>query len=182
MQRSEVMSLVVRYGILLLVGLTNIFWGERALFYQIFTPLTVGPVAFIFHALYGEIARFGPTTLFLKGYYASIIPACVAGSAYYLLLILNMTTPMGLGKRVGCLIYTGGLFLISNILRIVLFGILLTKGHQYFDIAHLATWYAGSTLLVALIWFSAILVFHIREAPVFTDLQALVKDIREKHS
>lgn len=182
MQRSEVHDLCIRYGLLLGVGLANLLLGDKGLFYTLFTPLTVTPVYLIFQALYDDVVRFGPTTIFLKGYYASIIPACVAGSAYYLLLILNLATPMKRGKRIACIGYIFILFLIANILRIVLFGILLTKGYQYFDITHLATWYIGSTLLVALIWFSAILVFGIRDAPVLTDLQALIQDIREKRT
>lgn len=180
MERSAVVSLSLRYGILLALGLANLLLGENSLFYTIFTPLTINPVFHIFQLLYEDATLFSTHTIFIKGYYATIIPACVAGSAYYLLLILNLTTPMARPKRLWCLAYTFILFLVLNILRIVMFGALLTKGYPYFDITHLATWYFGSTVLVAGIWFSALYVLRIPGAPVFTDLQSIMKDVRRK--
>lgn len=180
MERREAVSLALRYGILLIIGLTNLIFVYNGLFYQLFTPLTVYPVYGIFGMLYDEVLFLGPDTIFLKGYYATIAPACVAGSAYYLLLILNMTTPMQLKRRLWCIAYIFGTFLLLNIARIVIFGILWTRGYEYFDFTHLATWYLGSTILVAVIWFSAILFFKIKEAPVLTDLQTLFGDMRGK--
>lgn len=178
MDKSGVTSLVVRYGILLIIGVANLFLGDNGLFYTLFSPLTIKPVFYFFGLLYEEATIFGTDTIFIAGYYATIISACIAGSAYYLLLILNLSTPMPLKKRLWCLSYVFILFLILNIGRITLFGALLSKGYQYFDLAHLATWYFGSTILVACIWFSAILFFRIREAPVLTDIQTLIRDIK----
>lgn len=178
MERTDVFSLVSRYGLLLVIGLANLFLRDNGLFYTIFTPLTIGPVFYFLNNIYNGITIFGTDTVFIGGYYATIIPACIAGSAYYLLLILNMATPMSLKKRLLCLVYVFTLFLILNIARITLFGTLLSKGYQYFDITHLAVWYFGSTILVAFIWFSAIFLFKIKEAPVFTDVQTIMSDMR----
>ena len=178
MERTEAFSLAFRYGILLVVGVANLILGDSGLFYTLFTPITIDPVFYFLNIIYEGVTVFGTDTVFLGGYYATIIPACVAGSAYYLLLILNMTTPMSVKKRISCLIFVFALFLAMNIARIVLFGTLLSKGYQYFDVAHLAMWYFGSTILVAFIWFSAIFLFKIKEAPVFTDVQRIVRDVR----
>lgn len=180
MERREVISLSLRYGILLVIGITNLIFLDKGLFYQVFTPLTVYPAYGVFSLLYDDALLFGAETIFMKGYYATIAPACVAGSAYYLLLILNMTTPMSLKKRLGCVIYIFGAFLLLNLARIIIFGMLWTHGYKYFDFTHIATWYLGSTILVAVIWFSAILFFRIQEAPVITDIQTLFRDIRGK--
>lgn len=182
MNHSDVRSLCMRYGLLLIIGIANLFLGNEGLFYTIFTPLTITPVYHLFQAIYEGVMLFGENTIFIKGYYATIIPACVAGSAYYLLLILNLTTPMNLRKRLWCIAYIFILFLMLNIARIVLFGVLLVKGYPFFDLTHLATWYIGSTVLVAGIWFSAVALFKIRDAPVFADLGALVKDTRGRVS
>lgn len=170
-------AMLIRYGTLLTIGITNLLLGEQGLFYAIFTPLTIKPVYFIFHALY-DAAFFEPNVIFFKGYYATLIPACIAGSAYFLLLILAMSTPMKLVTRVTSIVTLFISFLVLNIARIVIFGALLFRGYQYFDIAHLATWYFGSTLLVGGIWFIVVFSFGIKGAPFISDIRTLVQEIR----
>lgn len=182
MEKYAGLSLITRYGFLLAIGLVNIFLGDKGIFYTIFSPLTIQPVFFFFRLIYEGATTFGADTIFIRGFYATLIPACIAGSAYYLLLILNVTTPMALKKRAYCLVYVCALFLVLNIARILLFGVLLSKGYQYFDITHLAVWYFGSTILVAGIWFSAIFLFKIREAPVLTDVRTLLNEIQGRKS
>ena len=176
MEKREVISLVIRYGILLLIGLANLFLADKGLFYTIFTPLTVYPSYYVFNYLYDAIL-ISSNVIFFKGYYAQIIPACIAGSAYYLLLILNMTTPMKIGKRFASIIFLMITFLVLNVLRIVFFGTLLFKGYQYFDIAHVYTWYFGSTLLVVLIWFVNVFAFKIRAIPLYGDIKPLFTEL-----
>ena len=97
MNSLEAFNIALRYFILFIVGISNLILGVYGVFYLIFTPLTVYPSYWILHSLYGASLMSG-TVIFLKGYYATIIPACVAGSAYYLILILNLSTPMPLAK------------------------------------------------------------------------------------
>lgn len=174
MDRKNVPSLFLRYLILVLVGFPNLF-----LFYFIFTPLTVYPAFVFLQALYDAVL-FPGNVIFFRGYYASIIPACVAGAAYYLLLILNLTTPMNVKKRILSLAFLFISFLFLNIIRILIFASLLFKGYEYFDLAHTATWYFGSTAMVILIWFANILLFKIREVPIYSDLKAIMMDLRKK--
>ena len=114
--------------------------GNLKLFYIVFTPLTIYPVYFVLKIMYNCIL-IGTDTIFIKGYYAQIIPACVAGAAYYFLLILNLTTPMPIRKRIYSILFFFAGFLAVNILRIIVFSNLMFKGYQYFDLTHKLTWY-----------------------------------------
>jgi len=118
--------------------------------------------------------------IFIKGFYATIIPACVAGAAYYFLLILNLTTPMGLKKRIGSILFLFSTFLFLNILRIIIFAAIISEDFQYFNQAHTFTWYFGSTLLVILIWFTNVKIFKIKDIPVYTDIKSIWKDVFRK--
>lgn len=174
MEKKGAFFLLLRYFILIILGVPNLY-----LFYLIFTPATVHPVFWILNYLYDAVLYPG-NVIFFKGYFASIIPACVAGAAYYLLLILNLTTPMSIKKRIGSIIFLFAAFLFLNLLRIVIFASLLFKGYQYFDLTHAATWYFGSTILVILIWFSNVLIFRIKEIPIYTDLKNIIIDLQLK--
>jgi exosortase/archaeosortase family protein len=108
---------------------------------------------------------------------ANIIPACIAGAAYYLLTIFNLTTPMKVYKRIGSLFFILGIFFLLNTTRIIIFMIILINGNiNFFDIAHSTSWYFGSTVLIILIWFANVLIFRIRAFPVYTDLKNLLKE------
>ena len=174
MKYSEVLLLLSRYLFLLVVA-----FPALKLFYLIFTPLTVYPVAFILGKLYDAVL-FPGNMLFFKGYYAAIIPACVAGAAYYLLFILAFSTPMEISKRIKVVIFTLGGFLLLNITRIVIFAMLLKEGYEYFDITHIAVWYIGSTLIVATLWFLAVFIFNLRAIPFYTDLSQLWAEANPK--
>jgi exosortase/archaeosortase family protein len=121
-----------------------------------------------------------PTVFFFKGYYGELVPACIAGAAYYFLLILNLTTPMPVRKRIASITFILSAFLVLNVLRIIIFATLLTQGYQYFDFTHIAVWYFGSTVMVVLIWFVNVLIFRIRAIPVYHDMKGILSDLRRK--
>jgi len=178
MEKKGVYFVFLRYLILIILGIPNLY-----LFYAIFTPLTVGPTFYFFQLIDPSSYILDPLTttnptIFFKGAFASIIPACVAGAAYYLLLILNLTTPMSPKKRLWSIIFLFGVFLVINLARIVLFGFLLTENFNSFNLAHTATWYFGSTIMVVLIWFVNIRIFRIKDIPIYTDIKNIVRDIR----
>ena len=189
-------SIIIRYALLLLFGLGNLF-----IFYVVFTPLTVYPVFGLISYFYEATLLDGgvsescdvaanmfpflkglacmKTTILFNGYFASIIPACVAGSAYYLLLILNLSTPLKTGQRVKSLFFLLGIFLTINILRIFSFALIYAnEGFEFFNIAHATTWYFGSTVLVIILWFTNILVFKIKEIPVYSDFKLILSQVR----
>ena len=174
MQKKELFHTLSRYILLIVLAL-----GNLALFYKVFTPLTVWPVFIVLENLYNAVLLEG-NVIFFKGFYAEIIPACVAGAAYYFLTMLNLTTPMDINKRIKSLIFIGLSFLIVNTLRIIVFTMLLFRGYQYFDLTHNLTWYFGSTILVVIIWFVNVAIFKIGDIPVYTDVKKLLKEIVKK--
>ena len=171
MKRGEAITLIVRYVILVALG-----FGVQ-LFYLAFSPLTVYPVFGIISLAYDNVALLSGNLLFFgNSFYAQIIPACVAGAAYFLLLILNLTTPMRAGKRIKSLVFLFVTFLVLNIIRIAVFAALLSSGYQYFDLTHKMVLYFGSTILVVIIWFVNVLIFKIRGIPIYTDFKNLFAD------
>src|SRR3989344_411609 len=166
-------DILIRYAILIILALPN-FW----LFYFVFTPLTVYFVYFLLNLFFN--ASVSGTTINIIDYVPiEIIGACVAGSAYYLLSILNLSTPnINLQKRVKMILFSFFFFLIINVLRIFLLGILLVNGSSFFDITHKLFWYIGSTLFVVGIWFAEVKCFKIKEIPFYSDIKLLYKNTR----
>ena len=174
MKPNDAISLVMRYGILVILSLFNL-----ALIYSVLTPLTVYPVFSILSLVYGSAALNG-SEIAVNGEIIRLIPACIAGSAYFLLLTLNLSTPMKPRKRAGSLAFLILLFLALNIIRISVFSGLAFSGYEYFDLTHQAFWYFGSTLLVVLIWFGSVFLFNIKSIPIFTDFKRLFRQIYPK--
>jgi exosortase/archaeosortase family protein len=172
MNSKQASGLFVRYLILLVLGLSI------SGFYDLFNFLTVYPVTWILMIFSGGTRLFEGNLIFFKGFYAEIISACVAGAAYYLLLILNLSTPMKLQTRIKSVLFLMLTFLVLNIIRIVIFTILLTTGYEYFDLAHKAVWYFGSTILVVLIWFVNVWLFKIKDIPVYSDVKEIWEEIK----
>jgi exosortase/archaeosortase len=150
-----------------------------SIFYFIFTPLTIYPVFFVIKLLYSS-ALLNNNLIILNSHSITLIPACIAGAAYYLVLILNLATPMDFKARIKSLLFMFISFLFLNVLRILVFTALFAAGFALFDIAHKATWYLGSTVLVVAIWFSAVYLFKIRNTPVYTDFKTLFSYTKKK--
>lgn len=185
MNNKNLIFLFVRYIFLAIFALGNLY-----IFYLIFTPLTYFSSLWVIKYFYAEnfayaIGGFNIdagnliSLLSVNGrtINANIIPACIAGAAYYLLTIFNLTTPMKLSKRIASLFFILGIFFLLNTIRIIIFMIVLINGKtNFFDIAHSVSWYFGSTVLIILIWFANVLIFRIKSIPVFTDLKSLFNE------
>ncbi len=172
METKDTVYLILRYAILVLIGLFNL-----GLFYIVFSPLTVFPVFGFLSLVFDNVSLIEGNVLFFDGFYARIIPACVAGAAYYLLVILNLTTPMTIGKSIASVSFLLGSFLFLNIVRIGVFAMLIVSGYEYFDVAHQMIWYFGSTLMIILIWFVNVLIFRIKDIPIYTDMKRIFGDV-----
>ncbi len=146
--------------------------------YKIFTPLTVYATGGLLKLLYnvsinGVMIKIMPSTLI------KIVPACVAGSAYLLSLILNLSVPMKIKKRAHSILFAFTLLFILNVLRIFFLSILLVNKFQFFNLTHKLFWYVLSTIFVIAIWFLTIKLFKIKEIPVYSDIGYLVKNIKK---
>ena len=99
---------------------------------------------------------------------------------YFLLLVLNLTTPIKLKNRIKLLLFSFTALLIINVLRIFILSILFIEDYAYFDVVHKFLWYFLSMVLVLIIWFVSIAIFKIREIPVYTDFKTLIKNIKNR--
>lgn len=174
MKLNDSLSIVIRYAILILLSL-----GNLKIFYLIFTPLTVYPAFWVLKWLYGAQLLIG-NQIFFSGNYIELVNACIAGSAYYLLIILNLTTPMQIRKRIKSILLILVGFLMINIIRIVVFAIILRQSFSFFEATHIWTWYLGGTIIVILLWFANAFILGIKGIPVYTDFRGIYKDIKRK--
>jgi exosortase/archaeosortase family protein len=165
----------LRYIILLVIGLILVFTD---IFYKALLPLTIYSTSFILNLFY-QYQSFVLENFIIVGSLAiEIIPACVAVSAYFLLLILNLTTPMPFIKRIYSIIFALLAFLIINILRIVILALLFITNYSSFDLIHRISWYVLSIVIVIGIWFLTAYVFKIKSIPAYTDLKNILKNFK----
>ena len=168
---SDISNILVRYFILVLIALPGL-----VIFYSIFTPLTVYPVYFLL-GLFFDVVLLSKIHLLVNNIPIELIPACIAGSAYYLLLVLNLSTPkIKLKKRVYAILFSFAAFLILNILRIFFLSIVAVSGSEpLFDITHKLFWYLISTIIVVGIWFAEVKIYKIKKIPFYSDMKFLYK-------
>ncbi len=165
---KKVVDFAIRYLLLVLIAFPGLM-----LFYKIFSPLTIYPSYWIF-SLFFEASLYANIILLNNTLVIEIVPACVMGSAYYLLLILNLSIPnIKLKKRLIMLLTAFASLLIINILRIVLLGSLYNIGSIWGDPLHTFFWYFLSIFFVIGIWFAQIKIFKIKDIPFYTDLKFL---------
>lgn len=145
------------------------------LIYSILTPITVYSASTLLKLVYTDVFIYNESISINSNVVIQIIPACVAGSAYLLLLILNLSVSMNLRKRAYSIIFSFIILFIFNILRIFLLAILFENNFYLFDLAHKIFWYFLSTLFVVLIWFFIVKSFSIKEIPVYSDIISLIK-------
>jgi len=161
----NLLDLLVRYFILVILGLFRL-----PLFYLVFTPLTLYPVYFLL-GLFFNASLIG-NSIIIQEIPIELVSSCIAGSAYYLLLILNLSTPkIKIKKRIFMLLAAFLAFLLVNILRIFFLSLLYINGSAFFDITHELFWYFMSVVLVVLIWFAEVKIFRIKTIPFYSDLK-----------
>jgi exosortase/archaeosortase family protein len=161
--KKLLLGLALRYSLAILLGFF-IF-----AFYSIFTPVTM-----FLLKLFMKDASISGNLICKNGITIEIIGACVGGSAYYLLLVLNLLTPnIKARKRVLMFLFGAALFFIFNFIRLFLLLTLAFKGIDVY-FYHKALWYIGSTAFVFLIWLLCIWIFKIKEIPFVSDVKSLL--------
>lgn len=170
MKRENNSSLLFRYLILIVLSIFG-----ASLFYYFFLPLTKYPVYWIFDLFYNPVLK-GHIIQFSCEKIIEIIGPCVAGSAYLLLAILNLSTPkMKVNKRIKMIALSFGIFLIINWIRILILGFMYLNDSVYFEISHKIFWYGLNTIFVVGIWFWQVKKFKIKEIPFYSDLKGLYR-------
>lgn len=172
MKENSILSVCLRYLLLVMLAL----FGFK-LIYAIFLPLTIYPLNFLLSLFYDS--SIAENSILIGSFSIILIEACIAGSAYFLLLMLNFSLPMRLKTRIYSLIFSILVFLSVNILRIFIFSILLVNSFKYFNLTHLIFWYIISAIIVFFIWLATIKLFKIKKIPFYTDIK-FVYSIRRK--
>ena len=172
MKDKQMYNLLARYVILLILALGNLY-----LFYKILTPLTVYLIYFILNLFYN--VKLSGIELLINNNIITIAPACVAGAAYYLLLMLNLTTPMPNKKRFNSLLFLFISLYLLNIIRIIVLATLFINNSSAFDFTHELLWYGLSSVFVVVLWFSNVKIYKIKNIPVYTDFKSLIKIIKK---
>lgn len=150
-------------------------WSNLFVFYFVFTPLTIYTVYFLLN-LFFSVTLSGSNIYFTNDFTISIIPACVAGAAYYLLFILILSVPkIKISRRLFLILIAFSSFFIVNILRIFFLSVIYFYDFPYSDLIHKILWYFGSIVLTAGIWFLEVYFFKIKETPFYSDLKFLYK-------
>src|SRR3989344_5358557 len=108
--QNKLALMFVRYIVLAILALNSLY-----VIYLIVFPITIYPLVALFTLVDSSSFILGNIIAF-KGEYIGIVRACLAGAAYYLLLILNLSTPMNTTKRAKSLVFLLISFLIINIL------------------------------------------------------------------
>jgi len=168
---KELTFLFLRYLLLLIIVFS------LPLIYKLLTPLTIKATGFLLRFFY-EIYISQNNIIIFPGKVIQIIPACVAGSAYVLLLILNLTTSIKLKTRVYSILFSVFSLFAFNVIRIFLLTVLLMQNSIFFDLSHKFFWYFLSTIFVIGIWFISVFIFKIRKIPVYSDLKFLLTKIK----
>jgi len=171
---ASVIDIVSRYSILIISGILN-----TTIFYLLFTLTTIYPVYFLLKIFF-DVSLSSSILLINNSFPINLIGPCIAASAYYLLLILNLSTPnIKIGKRIGILFFSFLSLLLVNILRIFSLSVLFVSGTSFFDLAHKAFWYVGSVLFVVGIWFLSVKLFKIEKVPFYSDIAFLLSHSRK---
>jgi len=162
-QSKKVTGIFIRYFAILILGLGNLY-----IFYKILTPITIYTLKIILSIfsnpiLKDNIIQLGCTRV-------EIVPACIAGAAFYLLLILLLTTsdikPIVRAKAGLTAII---IFFVLNITRILI--LTLIENKSYFEAIHWIFWHLISTIFVVATWIVVIKIYKIKSVPIYSDLK-----------
>lgn len=149
------------------------------IFYIFLTAPTI-MISFILLKLAGYSVVKAGTSLIVNNVTLNFVEACVASSAYYLLLFLILLTKDIRLKTAFEMFFLGSLIIFSvNIIRIfVLIVVLLEKGYDYFNLIHLTFWYGVASVLVFLVWVYLTKKYKIKNIPVYSDVVYLASKIK----
>ncbi len=168
-------NLFSRYITILFLGM-----GDLYLIYKLLTPLTVYIVNLFINIL--TPAFLLENTIHFNQVAIKIAPACVAGSAFYLLLALILSTskikPI---TRIYSILTALSIFFTLNVARILILASITTSPD--FEIIHWIFWNILSTVFVVATYIATIRFYKIDSIPVYSDiiyLKSLIKSKKHK--
>lgn len=147
-------------------------------FYTIFRPLTSWSLFFLLSLFYK--VSFTENYFFVNSVSVELIDACIAGSAYLLLLLLNLlTAKIKLYKRILLFIVSSAIFFVVNLVRLFFSISMLEKG--FFTALHLTFWFLSIFFVIA-IWFFCVFIFKIKEIPIYSDIKIILRFLKNPKS
>jgi exosortase/archaeosortase family protein len=162
----NVWDLIARYLLIVLLGLGNLY-----VFYLILTPLTLHGLN-LFLGFFYEVAISG-NGFVVNGVFFELVTACVGGSAFYLLLILILSSrDVNYIDRIKMILLSFFILYVFNVFRIVL--MVYMYGSFYYEFTHWFLWYFISTLFVVILWFWISWLFKVKSVPVYSDFRFLL--------
>ena len=170
-ESKRLIGLFSRYFFIVFLGLGNLY-----IFYKVLTPLTVGSLKAILSifrevSVSGNLIRLESTTI-------EIIPACVAGAAFYLLFILVFSTAKIPPKKRFYMILISSLVLFAlNIIRMLFLITLLNS--PIFGTIHWILWNFVSTIFVVAIWVGLVYIYRIKTISIYSDLTYMFELVRK---
>jgi len=161
-------SIFARYAMGLVFGLFCL-----GALYTTLTWLTLHVLRILF-IFVGETPIVYETMLRLSTLVVELIPACVAGAAYYLLLILTLATAqITLSTRLRIIATSFTALFLLNTLRILI--LIPLTGTEYFYEIHWLFWNLVSTIFVVGIWIWVTRRYRVRTIPVVSDFRSIMK-------
>jgi exosortase/archaeosortase family protein len=164
---KDLIYIGIRYLLLLLIVFS------LPVIYKILLPITLYSLAFLLKIFY-TVELNSNFIILNKERFIQIIPACVAGSAYLLLLVLNLSVKLDYKKRLYSIIFSVFALFILNIIRVFTLSILSFKNYFIFETLHLLYWYVLSIFFVIGLWFFCIKIFRIRKIPFYSDIKSIL--------
>lgn len=173
-QSKKILGIFARYFTIILIGTGNLY-----IIYKLLTPLTIFTLNTI-------LSIFTKTILIdniicLNEISIEIIPACVAGAAFYLLFMLILSTANIKPKiRIKALFTAFIIFFILNISRILILIPMINTSH--FETIHWIFWHMISTIFVVAVWFVVVKIHKIKSIPIYSDLKyikSLIKPVKK---
>jgi exosortase/archaeosortase family protein len=162
---KKVFYLSVRYLFVILASTGNFY-----LFYKLMTTPTVAAVAAALRPFFDILVV--DNYIYVRGVVTEIVPSCVAGSAYFLLFFLVLSTadikPV---KRMAVLAFSFATLFIFNIARMVFLVFIIHK--PYFDTVHFVLQNLLLTVIVVAIWIGITSTVGIKTIPVYSDMKHL---------
>jgi len=142
----------------------------------ILTPITIYSVYYLLGLSY--VTTLNGIIIAVHGFKFSIVDACVAVLAYYLLWILVLLTKdISLKVRIKLFLFGSLLIFLMNVFRIVLVvNVAVNYGFTWFNVIHLIFWKGISGVYVALVWIILVRYYNIRSIPLYDDLKKLYKE------
>ena len=169
MEKRDVLDIVIRYlvclGLVLLYNQIYFILLPLTFYFSYFLAKFFIPIMIVDYSFIFDSVKL------------NFVDACVATSAYLLLIILVFTT-FGLKwkKRIKITFFGLVIIYLVNILRIeFLLFILYNYGYNAFERIHLIIWEFVSSMFVVVLWIFLVKKYSIKYIPVISDLKKIYK-------